>query len=59
MYSQHCIRCFSYSLSVQLASNFKLPSDRIDGEGAALVTIHDGVPHVIVRRPVKVLSHHL
>lgn len=48
MNSQHCICGFSYSLSVQLASNFKLPSDRINGEWAALVTGHNGVPHVVV-----------
>lgn len=59
VYSQHCICCFSYSLSVQLASNFQLSSDRIDGEGAALVTVHDGVPHVIVRGSIKILGNHL
>lgn len=59
VYIQHWICHFSYSLSVQLASNFQLSSDWIDGERAALVTIHNGVPHVIVRRPIRILSDHL
>lgn len=59
VYSQHCICCFSYSLSVQLASDFQLSSDRIDGEGAALVAIHNGVPNMVERGPVKIFSNHL
>lgn len=48
-----------YPLSVQQASYSQLPSDRIDGEGTALISLHDGEPDVIVRRSVKILSHHL
>ncbi|TNN89683.1 hypothetical protein EYF80_000286 [Liparis tanakae] len=43
----------------ELASDFDLSSDRVDGEGAALVAVHDGVPHVIEGRPVEILGHHL
>lgn len=56
---QHRVCRLAYLLSVQLASDFKLSSDRIDGEGASLVPVHDGVSHVIERRPVQVLGHHL
>lgn len=51
--------CFSYSFSVELVSNFQLSSGWVDGEGAALVTVHDGVPHMTVGGPVQVLSIHL
>lgn len=47
-YSQQSDSCFSYSFSVKLVSNFQLSSGRVDGEGAALVTVRDGVPHVTV-----------
>ena len=49
----------SYPLSVQLASDLKLSSDRVDGEGAALVPLHDGEAHVVVRGAVQILRHHL
>lgn len=49
----------SYSFSVQLASNFKLPSERIHGEWAALVPVHNGVADVVVGGSVQILGHHL
>lgn len=53
------IRLGSYSLSVQLAGHSQLSSGRIDGEGVALVPVHDGVAHVIVGGSVNILSNHL
>lgn len=50
---------FSYSLSVQLASNFELPPEWINVERAALVTVHDGVLDVIVGGAVEILRHNL